>query len=59
MLVSFEALRDLWTRFWDQWRDRDVLALAVVWSGGLPPLTGEPEADAVMIELYYQRFQEF
>ena len=36
------------------WRDRGISALEALMTAGLPPLTGDAEADAAILEMYFR-----
>ena len=59
MLGWHESLHDMADRLWTQLSLSELLSLALVWSSGLPPLTGDPDEDAAMIELYYRSFLDY
>ncbi len=52
MVKAFAPVHGLAIQVRQQWRERDVARTLGFLITGRPPLTGEPEIDAIIIELY-------
>jgi hypothetical protein len=52
-------LRDLAAELQWQWQQRNLLGVLAMLISGRPALSGEPEIDAIILELHSRRPQKF
>jgi hypothetical protein len=55
----FAQVREFVARLRRQWQEWDVVGALRLLVSARPPLTGEPEIDAIIGELYSRRPQKF